>query len=174
MKALVVFESMYGNTAAVAAAVAEGLSALIPVDLVEVGVAPVALSDDVGLLVVGAPTHAFGLSRPRTRADAARHSDGPLVSPGEGMREWLERLEDPPHPIVVAAFDTRVDRPRVPGSAARAAAKRLRRRGLSRIGEPESFYVEDADGPLVAGERQRARAWGARLGADLLAGAAHA
>lgn len=174
MKALVVFESMFGNTETVAAAVAEGLSAVVPVELVEVGVAPAALADDVGLLVLGAPTHAFGLSRPRTREDAARQVDHPVVSQGAGLREWLDAFEPPARPVAVAVFDTRIDRPRVPGSAARAASRRLRRRELPHVGEPESFYVTGTEGPLLDGERRRARDWGERLGAALLAGAPRA
>ncbi|HSL25245.1 MAG TPA: flavodoxin domain-containing protein [Acidimicrobiia bacterium] len=74
MPALVVFESMFGNTEAIAKAVADGLTARMAVDIVEVGVAPAVLSDDVELLVVGGPTHAFGMSRPGTRQKAAEQT----------------------------------------------------------------------------------------------------
>ena len=55
MRALVVYESMYGNTRDVAKAVADGLATRMPVQLTEVGTAPTVLGDDIGLLVVGAP-----------------------------------------------------------------------------------------------------------------------
>ena len=73
MRALVVFESMFGNTEKVAGAVARGLQ-LEGVDagLVEVHAAPHRLAADLDLLVVGGPTHAFGMSRASTRADAVR------------------------------------------------------------------------------------------------------
>ena len=58
MHALVVFESMYGNTRAIAEAIADGLSTRMRVEVQEVGVAPEVIDDDVALLVVGAPTHA--------------------------------------------------------------------------------------------------------------------
>ena len=67
MKVLVVYESMFGNTKAIAEAIGEALAA----EVVEVSDAPDVLPDDVGLLVVGAPTHAFSLSRPATRQSAA-------------------------------------------------------------------------------------------------------
>ena len=87
-RALVVFESMFGNTAAVARALAAGLSETLPVDVVEVGSAPIEPDDDVVLLVVGGPTHAFGLSRTDTRHEAAARRDGVLpVSSGIGIRE---------------------------------------------------------------------------------------
>jgi hypothetical protein len=63
MNALVVYESMFGNTQKVAQAIGEGLSTEMDVDVQEVGVAPDKIGDQVTLLVVGAPTHAFSLSR---------------------------------------------------------------------------------------------------------------
>lgn len=63
--ALVVFESMFGNTAEVARAVARGLDDHAPTEVVEVGAASARLAEDVDLVVVGGPTHAFGLSRLR-------------------------------------------------------------------------------------------------------------
>ena len=68
MRALVVYELMYGNTKEIAAAVADGLSTRMPVQLTEVGAAPTVLADDIGLLVVGGPTHAHGMSKPKSRA----------------------------------------------------------------------------------------------------------
>jgi hypothetical protein len=47
--------------------------------------------------------------------------------------------------------------------AARGIAKRLRRRGFETIAEPESFLVEESEGPLAAGEVDRARRWGEAL-----------
>jgi len=55
MHALVVFESMFGNTQAVAGAIAHGLASRMTVDVVEVGSAPESVGDAVDLLVVGAP-----------------------------------------------------------------------------------------------------------------------
>ena len=78
MSALVVFESIYGNTKLVAEAVAHGLSESIEVEVLEVGSAPLHLAPEVALLVVGAPTHAFGLSRPNTRHDAVTSAPSPV------------------------------------------------------------------------------------------------
>jgi hypothetical protein len=62
-----------------------------------------------------------------------------------------------------AAFDTRADKsPWLTGAASRGIAKRLRRRGYEVL-STESFLVEDSEGPLVEGELERARAWGADL-----------
>jgi hypothetical protein len=51
----------------------------------------------------------------------------------------------------------------VTGSAAKGIAKRLRQDGYELVAEPESFVVDDSDGPLHAGELERARAWGRSL-----------
>jgi hypothetical protein len=113
----------------------------------------------VSLVVAGGPTHAFGLTRPRTRADAATQADGPILSPANGLREWFEATERPRSGVRAAAFDTRIDKPRVPGSAARGADKRLRRLGFQVVAAAESFYVTGTKGPLVPGEVERARRW---------------
>lgn len=168
-RVLVVFESMFGNTEVIARAIAEGLASTTDVEVVEVGAAPVALPDDVELLVVGGPTHAFGMSRPRTRQDAARQAGRALVSSGIGLREWLESLDAGTAGAGAAAFDTRVHKPRVPGSAARGAQKRLRRLGFRMAVRPQSFRVTGTPGPLLDGEQERAREWGERLGFGIAA-----
>ena len=166
MRALVVFESMFGNTERVARAVAEGLTPYADAEVVEVGVAPARSGADVDLVVVGGPTHAFGMSRERTRADAARQAGGPLVSDGVGVREWLSALPASSG-VPAAAFDTRVNVRGFPGSAGRAAARRLRRAGYRLIAAPASFYVEGTPGPLADGELDRARRFGDALGRTL-------
>jgi hypothetical protein len=165
MHALVVYESMFGNTEAIARAVAEGLATRLEVETVEVGAAPGTLEEGMDLLVVGGPTHAFGMTRPSTRQDAERKA-GHVISAQIGLREWLAgvRTAGPP---AAATFDTRIAKPRVPGSAARAAEKRLRRLGYRMAAPAESFFVTDVDGPLVEGEAERAKQWGADLGAAL-------
>ncbi|WP_084965796.1 flavodoxin family protein [Thermoactinospora rubra] len=165
MYALVVYESMFGNTERIAQAIADGLGTSMAVQVTEVGSAPRILGEDVGLLVVGGPTHAFGMSRPSTRASAAQQMDGPLVSRGVGVREWLAALHTPSARLASAAFDTRIWKPRLPGSAAKAARRALRRLGVRAVAPPESFYVADTQGPLVDGEVERARRWGEQLAA---------
>jgi hypothetical protein len=159
MRTLVVYESMFGNTQAIAKAIANGLSPRMRVEVLEVGVAPTTIDDDVALLVVGGPTHAFGMSRPQTRQDAARQATAGLVSRRLGLREWLTTVRGPAG-VAAAAFDTRISKPRLPGSAARAAEKRLRRLGFRIVAPAASFYVDGTSGPLLEGEQQRARRWG--------------
>lgn len=162
MSTLVVYESMWGNTRAVAEAVAEGIGP--DVRVVSAVEAPVPVPDDVDLLVVGGPTHAFSLPRAGTRRDAISKG-APADAAERGLREWLGQLEPSDH-VDVATFDTRVVSVRhLPGSAARAASKEVRRHHLGRLVGTVSFYVDDMAGPLVEGEVDRARAWGQLLGA---------
>lgn len=159
MRALVVYESMFGNTETVAKEVAAGLAGLGEVVLVDVDVAPTDVTP-YDLVVVGGPTHAFSMSRAGTRADAVKQgAPRPRV---RGIREWIDQLGEVRVPV--AAFDTRVDKVRrLPGSAAKKAAKSLKAHGSSVAERPQSFYVVDTPGPLLDGERERARRWGASL-----------
>lgn len=170
MKVLVVFESMYGNTAAVARAIAEGLQPAVD-DVTALGVNEVDPQDvsAYDLVVVGGPTHAHGMSRATTRLtaieDAARTYDEPTE--GEGLREWIDRLHGDGR--VAAAFDTRIDAPAaLTGSASKGIAKRLRGRGFRLMLDRESFLVTKQN-TLVDGELERARAWGVRLASQAVA-----
>ncbi|NHT18801.1 flavodoxin [Cellulomonas sp. IC4_254] len=169
MRGHVVYESLFGNSHAVAEAVAAGLRAAAPgadVAVLSVLDAPDALRTD--LVVVGGPTHAFSLSRPETRRSRPDHLDDPEArrraeaepgaDTGRGVREWLEVLDTAPGTPAVA-FDTRVDRP-VPKRASAGMAKRLRRAGCRLVLPPAGFHVAGMHGPLVDGELDRASAWG--------------
>src|SRR4029079_18384580 len=98
MRALVVYESMYGNTKQNAAAVADGLATRMPVQLTEVGAAPTVLADDIGLLVVGGPTHAHGMSKAESRESAAERvtaEEPPVISRGPRLRHLCGRHQRP-------------------------------------------------------------------------------
>ena len=167
MRALVVYESMFGNTEAIARAVAEGIEGSMHADVVEVGAAPDTVAADVTLLVVGGPTHAFSMSWPSTRRDAAGRS-ADVVSRECGIREWLGRLPGATTDADATTFDTRTTA-RLTGSAARAASRRLDRLGYPVVVAPRSFRVTGITGPLVDGELDRARDWGKALGAEVAA-----
>lgn len=166
MKACVVYESLFGNTEQLAHAVARGMG---DVAVLEVGAATAADLDQVDLLVLGGPTHAFSMTRPSTRADA-HHQGASSGDDRRGLRELIAELP-PRMSTPVATFDTRVAKVKhLPGSAAKSATKHLRRHHHADIRAQESFYVEDTPGPLLDGEVDRATAWGRRLVADLSRG----
>jgi len=165
MDAVVVYESVYGNTRALAEAIAEGLAAtaVLPVHDAQ------GHRGAIDLLVVGGPTHVHGLTTDRSRRVAAETApEGseskvePAATEEPGLRSWLRDLS-PGAAHHAAAFDTRLDKPPwITGTAARGIARRLRRRGIDVIAT-QSFLVQDAEGPLETGELERARAWGAEL-----------
>lgn len=158
MRALVVFESMFGNTHRIADAIADGMADGADVTIVDVADAPAQVPADVDLLVVGGPTHAFTMSRLATRRGAARRG-GAYSDVPAGLREWLHALHPATPACTFAAFDTRVDMPLLPGAASHSATRVARKRGF-RVLEPASFLVEGYEGPLVDGQLERAREWG--------------
>ena len=163
MRVLVVYESMFGNTKRIAEAIADGFAGHARVEVREVGTVPATAPPEIDLLVIGGPTHAWSMSRPRTRDSARQQGLDRPVSSGIGIREWLDQLPAAPAKPAVAIYDTRLDKPRwLTGSAARAAAKRLRKLGYGVI-DQRSFVVTGTPGPLGPDEPERARQWGAHL-----------
>ena len=167
MKAVVVYESMYGNTHRVADAIGRGLARSGEVVVVPVAKAAPPLVTDADLVVVGGPTHAHGMSRASTRQAAVDQAkDNPIdpAASGPGVREWLESM--PPMAASAAAFDTRagVAPALLTGRASKGIAKQLHQHGFGQVVEPESFLV-DKDNHLEPGEEERAEQWGARLAA---------
>ena len=171
MRALVIYESMFGNTKRIALAIADGLSQQLAVEAIEVSLAPLAIGDDVDLLVVGGPTHVHGMTSGFTRTQAEKQATSPLVSGKLGMREWLEESQPTTRSMKAAAFDTRIKGAEIlTGSAAHGYEKRLHTAGYSVIREPESFFIATKapqDDALLPGEIERARAWGAELAAQV-------
>lgn len=164
MRVLIVTESIFGNTLAIAEAIGAGLAEVLGqarVRLVHAWDAPARLPDDVDLLVIGAPTHTLSMPDVGTRAQAVRQG---ATAPGQpGLREWIAEL-DVPEGTLVATFDTSIPARQRLGTAARAAAVELRRRGARTTVGP-SFHVTGMEGPLADGELGRATAWGRALAA---------
>ena len=169
MRAVVVYESMFGNTHQVAEHIAGGLRTAYDVEVLSVGEAIGTILHDIELLVVGGPTHAHGLSRPTSRHSASQQAVGDddlELEPGAdgpGLREWFDGL--PSGSGRAAAFDTRVDAPSaLTGRASKGIARRLARHGFELAGKPESFLV-DKENHLLADEAERAVDWGRELAA---------
>jgi hypothetical protein len=166
MSALVVYESHWGNTAAIGRAIATGLGS---------GTRAVTTSEADGdalasceLLVVGAPLLGFSLPTQDMLESIARPAPGqpaPADVSHVGVREWLASV--PSGDLPVTAFETRIWWS--PGSAMRAIVSELASSGHAVLAPPKAFIVPGRYGPLRDGETQRAEAWGREL-ATLLAG----
>jgi len=161
MKAVVVYESVWGNTAAVAQAIAAGLGAETRA-LSTAEATPDSLAG-VTLIVAGSPLFAFHLPTDairKTIADKAESFPAPPNLSHPPMHKWLETL--PAGHGRSAAFETRIWWS--PGSAARAIQKGLKKAGYAPLARPQRFRVSGMYGPLKKGELERAHQWGERLG----------
>ena len=189
MRAVVVFESLYGNTRLVAEEIASGIRAASPrttVHCLSVGDASSELIADTDLLVVGGPTHLRHMSSGMTRRMGVQaiveSSEGTCrtvhyLEPGaevSGLRDWFRLLPRIPasasqhHRPCAAAFDTRTNA-RLAGGAAKGICRRLSQHGYALLAAPQGFVVDDTEGPPHEGELTRAAQWGASLMAALAA-----
>lgn len=175
MRALVVYESLYGNTRVVAERIGDGLRHGAEVEVASVHDVTRAQVQAADLLLVGGPTHVHGMASPKTRLAAKQSVEKQdstlrLEPDAEGpcLREWFlgaGALSGKRG----AAFDTRMHGPAlVTGRASKGIANRLEERGCDLVRAPESFLV-DKGSCLMAGEADRAEAWG-RSFVDALVG----
>lgn len=160
MKAVVVYESHWGSTQAIAEAIAEGFGPeAIALNTDQAFGAAIA---DAELIVAGAPVIAFGLPGERGIdgvRKAAEKSPTPPDLSHPSLRSWLERL---PHGHGAgAAFETRIRWS--PGGATHAIERGLEQAGYRPVATGQRFIVEGQFGPLRERELERAREWGADL-----------
>lgn len=174
-RAVIVYESVYGNTHLVADAIGSGLGTAFDVSVVPVSHADRAVLADASVVVVGGPTHIHGMSRASSRKAAVQAASQPAspleVEPdalGPGLRDWFASLGQ--YPAKAAAFDTRMHGPAsLTGRASKGIVRLLRAHGFDVVAEPESFLVTKQD-RLEPDEITRAREWGARLAASAARG----
>src|SRR5262245_45385928 len=111
MHALIVYESMYGNTHAIANGIADGLRPTFEVTVLPVTDATDERLSQTDLLICGGPTHAHGMSGDVSRhvaieaADHATDLELDRAATGPGLREWFHGFEH--RHVGAAAFDTR-------------------------------------------------------------------
>ncbi|MBK6621279.1 MAG: flavodoxin family protein [Saprospirales bacterium] len=155
MKALIIYDSFFGNTEQIALAIGHSIGNKEEVGMMRVGDVHYDMLKGLELLVVGSPTRQFSPS-PATQ----RFLNG---IPSNG----LQGLE-------VAAFDTRIAVADIQskilrfivntgGYAAKSIAKKLVQKGGKLVQDPVGFFVKDKEGPLYEGELERAEMWGEAL-----------
>lgn len=156
MRSLVVFDSQYGNTQKIAQAIAETLAGFGTAYAIHVDEVQLGDIRGINLLVVGSPTQQLSATAP--------------------VKHWLNSLPGGCLTGVrAAAFDTRFTQEmidqikvlpifvRLFGYGAKPIAKRLIHKGADLIAEPEGFFVEDTEGPLLENELARAIDWASRF-----------
>jgi flavodoxin I len=142
MKALIVYDSVYGNTEKIARAIAEAINPPDEVKVLQASEANPSELASIGLLILGSPTHGG--------------------RPTQAVQEFLNKVTQPSlEGINVAAFDTRIQTKLVGvfGYAAGRIANNLKKKGGTLIASPEGFFVKGGQGPLKEGELERAAGW---------------
>jgi flavodoxin I len=142
MKALVVYDSVYGNTEKIARAIGEAIAPSGEVKVLRAGEANPSELTSIELLIVGSPTHGG--------------------RPTPAIQDLLNKVAQASlKGINVAAFDTRSQAKlaRVFGNAAGRIAGHLTKKGGVLVVSPEGFLVTGTKGPLKEGELERAAAW---------------
>jgi flavodoxin I len=152
MKAVVVYDSYFGNTEKIAQAIGSALAVKGDVSVVKASEASLDLLQGLDLIVVGSPTRAFSQS--------------------EGIKAFLDKLSTISlRGVKSAAFDTRMPPEvtnngvytffsRIFGYAAPKIASMLKKKGCVEQMPPEGFTVMGSEGPLKDGELERAAEWG--------------
>lgn len=156
LKALVVYDSQFGNTEKIGLAMRDALDSQVDVEALRVDAVKPEQLAGAGLLIVGSPTQRFN----PTPATTQFIKDIPARAL-EGVR--------------VAAFDTRFTEQEINkirilaffvgifGYAAKPIADLLVRKGGELVLPPEGFYVAETEGPLLEGELERAGDWARRI-----------
>ena len=173
MKSVVVYESMYGNTHLIAAAIGDGLREPATSSSFRCGGAAEMLGRVPICVVVGGPTHAHGMSRAATRQGAIAAA---------AKAEGRPRRRSPTHPGPVCGSGStpstgststppRSTRdstcpPCSPVAASKGIARKLRHHGAHLVADPESFLVTKGD-RLEPREEERARNVGAPISVDV-------
>jgi len=151
MKAMVVFDSVFGNTAKIAQAIGDTISSQGEVSVVKISEVDSGQLEGLDYLFVGSPPRAF--------------------SPTPAIKSFLKGLgRQSLVGVKVAAFDTRADLSTVNsrlleimvkffGYAAEPIAECMTRKGGEMIIAPEGFLVLGTEGPLGNGELERAALW---------------
>ena len=153
MKALVIYDSVFGNTEKIAQSITKGLG--VDVQCLRAGAVSIAQLTAVDTIVMGSPTRSFAAT--------------------PAMMSLLDAIPaDALAGKKVAAFDTRIQMSGIKGLlfkkiidkggyAAPIIAEKLQSKGGILSLPAEGFFVKGEEGPLVNGELERAEEWGRSL-----------
>lgn len=158
---VIVYDSVFGNTAQVARAIGAELEAAHQVRCIAVTEAGSADLAGADLLIFGSPTRGF--------------------RPTPAIQEFIGSAREALRGVPAVAFDTRLDPESIHpaplrwvvqagGYAAQNLQRELAEYGAVKIAEPEGFLVGGTEGPLLTGELARARDWARGVAARLAVG----
>jgi len=151
MKAVVVYDSYFGNTEKIAQAVGKALGTAKTVSVVKADQANQDMLEGIDVLVAGSPTRAF--------------------SPTPAVKSFIKKIPAKGlSGVKVAAFDTRLPMDEnVPGFlkfmvnlfgyADKPLHDLMVKKGGQAPVQSQGFFVKESEGPLLDGELERAAAW---------------
>jgi len=151
MKALIIYDSFFGNTEKIAHAIGKGLGNKKDITLCKVSEANNTMLEGLDHLIVGSPTRAF--------------------SPSPAIKSFLKKIpQNQLSGVKVTAFDTRIEMSdKVPGFlrfmanlfgyADKPILENLKKKGGQESCPSEGFFVLESEGPLKEGELERATGW---------------
>ena len=155
MKALIVYDSFFGNTEKIAQSIGKAFGTSNEDAVCKVSGVKKDMLQGLDYLIVGSPTRAF--------------------SPSPAIRSFLKGIsKDQLAGVKVAAFDTRIAMTdKVPGFlrfmanlfgyADKPILDNLKKKGGKEALPSEGFFVLDSEGPLKEGELDRALEWGKKI-----------
>lgn len=155
MKALIIYESAFGNTEQIAFAIRDTLNLSCQTIALHPDKIQPADLQNYDLIIAGSPTQKFS-PLPQISAFISKLPDGSLKGKN------------------VAAFDTRIDLKKqnnrflsfmvwLFGYAAEPLARKLKSKRGNLIAPSEGFFVDDTKGPITEGELIRAKEWAENL-----------
>lgn len=155
MKALVFYDSFFGNTEIIAQIVADVIKTKYETSMARSNTLTQAQLSEYDLLIAGSPTRAF-----RPTPEITKLLAGVPAGALKGKK--------------AAAFDTRVSVAEVNnkfltfmvklfGYAAEPLAKNLQKKGAELVIPPEWFIVTASEGPLKDDELERAAKWASEI-----------
>ncbi len=147
MKAIIVYDSYFGNTNKVSEIIKENLKG--DAEMINVSDLENSILKNIDLLIVGSPTRAFNATKK--------------------INDFIKNLGDLKK-LKVAVFDTRMDIKKINnkfltfmanifGYAKEKIEKKLKKKNAEIITESEGFFVDTEKGPLSKGEEQRIKKW---------------
>ncbi len=141
MKALVIYDSNFGNTKKIAEIIAEKLG--MNTNVLRVSDFNMEKLEGIKLLIVGSPVNAW--------------------RPTEKILNFLTSLgKDQLKGIKGASFDTKM-KFFLSGDASRKISRKLEKAGAEIIANPQEFIVKGRNGPLAEGEVEKAAKWAATI-----------
>ncbi|HPR97342.1 MAG TPA: flavodoxin domain-containing protein [Thermotogota bacterium] len=151
MKALVLYDTVFGNTAKVAQVINDQLKSIGESELRDADAFSVSDLNRIDYLIVGSPTRAFTMT-PKLKRVLKALPKGKLKGVNCLSFDTRSAIEDVDNKVFTLMAGTF-------GYAVKKITRVLKRKGCSDAVRSEVFYVKESGGQLMAGELEKAGNW---------------